>query len=435
MKLSLKAVNGKLRFLAQRVGQGLKHVLDCCCETPEDTVFIFKECCDETPGFAISKAAYDQLTANGCFTRETSGRPNLLRRTGSNICYKDASDILNPLTKSQAIAAGYEIIDDIANLVCVNPTSNSSLRCFAEEQDCRECPTQCCIVTLFRKNCPDVTITETLPKANICCNLGRQARRVYRESLRYQETEYTYLNGSEFPDPWCPITGCLQELFLRTYSTQTNLEDVSIYTRCPTGTTGTSAECVTRNYYEKSDGVSRRWAFREPRTTDTNCLQYEDVPFNEEYRNNDCGPAGNIYGNFPPRIRRSPRPRPECDVYNWIDGNPICQDIDNTCTYVDLQNGMTTKTRTVFEYEVGCFQGSARYRVEYEVRTNNGFASPCLPNKFLFKSTLERTWSYSILTTRRDNCPSNACSGYEQTGLIASSFEGPQPIQGALNLL
>lgn len=409
----------------------------CCCRDVA-RLYLFRECCDNLPRFAVTQAVRDELVRRCSLT--LGNFPTILvHQLGdqTKTCYSLDMTVGGTVTRDEAIAAGYPIIEDATRLECVDRTRPDlqPARCFASPTECRECPRQCCLTAIWRKACPDVQVVDALPKANVCCSYGRKARRIYRTSMRYENVSYLTLNTAAVPDAWCPYVGCLQELFGQRVNTQRDEEDVSVYTACPDvlPPDNNAYICERRSVYTRDASTTRRWAFADPRPTDTDCLTHEDTVSDQEYRNNDCGPDyGLIPATFPRRLGRNRRPRPLCDELVFGGSEPVCNDIDETCVEVDLQYGTTRTTRTIFRYGVTCNQGSAFFRQEVEVRSNAGVSAPCAPDKLISRSTFEQSWSYSIQVLDRRECPTNVCDGYARDGTI-STFPvtpiGPQPIE------
>lgn len=211
MKLSLKAVNGKLRFLAQRVGQGLKHVLDCCCETQgEPYLILFFECCDEIPRFAITQQVYDELTRR-C-PQVDPGQFMLVKFRGSEneTCYVEGDSFTGRILREEAVRLGYTIYETADIFDCSRGDGATPNRCGWSE--CPLCyPNQCCLTELYNRDCTFWALNvNSDPTKNVCCNYGRKIRRTARYSETCQRTRWTFLNNA-VQDSFCNI-GCYAPL-------------------------------------------------------------------------------------------------------------------------------------------------------------------------------------------------------------------------------
>jgi len=434
------AIDGRVRAANRRLVTDALGAPCCCVDVGR--LYIFRECCDNLPRFVVTQAVRDELIQR-CSLTLGSFPTILVRQQGSNTCYSLDITTAGTITREDAIRAGYPIIEDAQTLECVDRTRPDLQpnNCFASPTQCRPCPRQCCLTHIYRKNCPDIHVADALPKANICCSYGSRARRIYRHEMRYQRENYLTLNTAAIPDPWCPYTGCLQELFGERVSTQRNEEDISLYIACPDVLPPNNRRHVCESYslYTRDTSTTRRWAFAAPRPTDTNCLQYEDTVNDQENRNNDCGPDGGLIpSGFPRRMGRIARRRPECDVYAIGAGDPVCDDIDVTCVIGDVNDQAYTTERLIYRYGVSCTTGSAYYRLERETRSGRQIAGPCQPDKLIARETMEMRWSYSIQILDRRDCPTNICDGYARSGSVSTFPVGPglvTPTEGAFLFL
>lgn len=411
----------------------------CCCPETERYLRLFN-CCDLQTYKVISVTAYN-VVVDRCPLNDR-GFDLILRVQGDPACYR--VDLFS-ISREQAETAGLGIIDDPEQVRCV-PTSTAfpSFRCYTET--CPPCTTDCCLLGLYRKNCPELIADATL-KANVCCNYGRQATRIESYESRTTEEGYTFLNSDGF-DAWCP-GGCFSEMFTYRRQSQEAGRQTVRYTRCDaTGNPVNLVECLDGQHYRASSGIRRRWAFRDPRPTDTNCLQYDDIidpqPVEENFRG--CIGMSNeppilAPPTFPPRLRYTTAPGPGGTICRTIGefGTLLCQDLSNhRSSCVVLETGGYREietTTTTYRFNVSCYQGSS-YLEQLIERRAYGAECP-VDGSLVARRTIMRRASYSIQTNSRSLCPSNACDGFQREGDVTTGFGlpiAPLPIEGALGL-
>lgn len=419
----------------------------CCCRDVA-RLYLFRECCDNLPRFAVTQAVRDELVRRCSLT--LGNFPTILvHQLGdqTKTCYSLDMTVGGTITREEAIAAGYPIIEDATRLECVDRTRPDlqPARCFASPTECRECPRQCCLTAIWRKACPDAQRVDALPKANVCCSYGRQAERTWSYSLRTEDEVYRVLNNAGGIDPFCP-PGCHVELLTRRSVGTRSGRETAIFTACPDSlpVPVDAFRCVSAAHYQSEDTLLRRWNFLDPRPGDASCLTSEDTSTSSEYRSQDCLartiiPLEDVGGGIgfkarPTRIARGNGRRCNQYIQNG-GGEPACDDVQEVCTddlYGDPNSGYTITTETTFRYGLACNQGSYYWRQVIEVRTGDRFTTDCPRGALVSRSVIEERSEWSIRVLDRRECPTNVCDGYARDGTI-SSFPvtplGPQPIE------
>lgn len=431
MKLSLKAVNGKLRFLAQRVGQGLKHVLDCCCVTPQQNLYVVGyNCCEgweSVPRIAVKLDIVRQLESQCSWEYAL-----IVRLAGNESCFQLVALFGNTIpyyvfsTREAAVAAGLTIVEDRNLIQCVtNNRENPQVRCGT--QSCPECPRNCCFVHIYPKECPDFHRLPTdKPKENLCCSWGRDYTITINYNTRLVE-EYYNLIGELYVKNVVTYSG---SEVVRRIMCDANDPDV------PGG-----IECLSASHYKSQEFTTR-----------------DGTTFSEERLNRCITPAypvrqsAPIYGPgdtvvwpsvtvFPARPGRTVGINPDGSSYTTItfDGGdlnvdgPVCNDLDefvSSLIYaVDRNDTTEERFTTTFRYGLTCLQGSSLFDQTREVISR--------PDNTLYaRVRFVHRASFSVAINSNTFCPRTVCDGYAQTGNIVSlSGLPPQPIQGALNLL
>lgn len=418
------AIDGKVRTAQRRLVTDTLGARCCCADT--GIVYVFVECCDRLPRFVLTKPAYEALLARCAFT--AGQLAPMVRRPGSNVCYS-YDGAYRTLTREQAVALGYEVIEDSTPLVCVDTTRDDRVanRCNASPRDCRPCPRQCCLVRVWRKNCPDPSRVEVLPKANVCCNYGRVARRTRTYSRRYERDDYTFLNASGSADPFCP-PGCYVDLLAQRTGWQENGREVARFTACDADLNAPANggfECIEATHYQRQYGFRRRWPFADFRTGDANCLAFEDIgQYDTEQRSQDCTDTSLVPATFPARIRRTLQRNLDGSVCNVLGptGDEFCDDsYQGRCSYVNERGEVITST-TTYRYSVSCRQGSFYLLQETEVRHGDNVDPSCpeLVGALIRTERYQEEATFSILTERADGCPTNVCDGYAKDGTVST---------------
>ena len=408
----------------------------CCCK-PTDRYRQLLNCCDLQAYKVAPQSVIDQvLSACGLTDRQLDV---IVRIDGDPACYRLG---IFALTLEQVQTAGFPIVADANAIRCV-PTSPvfPPERCYTET--CPECSSDCCLIGLYRKNCPDL-IADAVPKANVCCNYGRQATRIETYDTRITEEAFTSLNSSG-SDPFCP-PGCYSELLTRRSDTQESGTQTVRFTRCDdTGQLLNLVECLSGQHYRSSTGFRRRRAFLDPLPSDANCLTYDDVP-DQLVENRFTGCIG--MENEPP-ILAPPTfpPRPRYTVTTGTNGQPcvtinqggdlLCQELNNhrSACVVVVSGGYreVETTITTFRMSVQCFQGS--YFLE-QTSERRAYGAECpADGSLVARRTFSHRATYSIQLNSRSLCPSSACDGFQREGDQASlpnSPLAPLPIEGAL---
>jgi hypothetical protein len=415
----------------------------CCCTRP-DLYQVFVDCCDGIPRFAVSQTALNAIRAR-CGPLATLGL--IVRLDGARTCYRDQG--ITMLTKEQVIAAGYEAIENDRRLTCVETSSAyPPSRCYT--QSCPYCTSECCLTGLYRKQCP-ILMPDSLPKNNVCCSYGRQATRTEKYSTRYEAIEFTSLfTGGD--DPFCqPPNHCYSELFSQRQIRTSSGEQVVRFTQCDA--VGTPArprvECIRAQHYASEQSVRRRWAFNEPKETDTNCLQYEDIPTNlQEERSQACIGvtddtailAISTFPNRPLRIVNTNPDGSQCieiiESGGYGEGS-VCENlVDFRTVCYGTNAGFPVKTSiTNFSMSVGCSQGSYSFHQVTDWRADDTFACP-EPGSLIRREIISHTASYSIAINAREGCAPTVCDKYARNGTISGSNDGTTlPLRGALELL
>ena len=416
----------------------------CCC-ADVGVVYVFVECCDRLPRFVLTKAAMDALLARCAFSADQLAA--MVRRPGSDVCYS-YDGAYRTLTREQAVALGYEVIEDSSLLLCVDTTRPDRVanRCNAAPQDCRPCPRQCCLMRVWRARCPDPTKVETLPKANLCCNYGRVARRTLYYSRRYERSDFIVLNATGSVDPFCP-PGCYVDLLLRQGGFVESGREVARFTACDEDLQipdNGGFECLEAEHYQREYGFDRRWPFRDFRPGDANCLAFEDVnQYDNERRTSECRDFFLVPGGFPSRARRTLQRNDDGSVCNILDRNgdeEFCGDrFQGTCTTV-IPNVSATTVTTTYRYSVGCRQGSYFMLKEIESRLPDNVDPSCpqAAGALIYRERFQEEYTWSIATERADGCPADVCDGYQREGTYSTFPTAPgvvTPADGAFLFL
>jgi len=453
MKLSLKDVRGKLRLVVKSVGDTLRFVKDCCC-VRSDGVYLFAECCDGVVRFAITQQFYYDLNPR-CSQQYTTDY--IVKQTGSTACYTLANGGL-PISRAEAERLGYPIFDiGDTSIVCYPRDPTSIENCGAAPDVCRPCPTQCCLVQIYPKNCSQyLQIPDPLPKNNYCCNYGSHLQR----TMNYEYSLTSIDNGSYFDgienDPYCP-PGCHGLFFKNRSLDQVSYTETTELKSCDDNGQPLSDQVIScdASYYRRREETYRRYGFQGEEGIA--CLEYRDyVARQEEERDNVCRFP---YVIFPPERFWRQRPglssgscfgegcRPGCIILapNGTESiRLVCEDL-NGYTYecIDRQYGRRTVQTTTYHYDAGCYAGTQRIEVTTDVYTikPDGWddSRPVCPpeGQLIYRQIYRESCNYSIRSLSRLNCGSNVCDGYARNGTLSSfpTNPNPQPITGALTLL
>jgi len=393
VKLSLKRISGKLKFLVQRFGGATRFVSDCCCIT--NNVSAWAECCDGNPRIYLSS----QIP---CTTTVIKYGPN---------CYRYVP--FSEITKQEAINLGYTVVEDANLITCVHAE--------CEEPPCRVCPQDCCLIEIIPTGCR-VDLDQD-PRNNQCCNYGRVARRFITDITRNEFRSRVSVNASP-GDTYCP-PGCshgLQKVF---NLTTTSYEEEAQFQRCDiNGTLDEQTLYCTASDYRREEQSTRRYGFEgEP---DQPCLGYRDSVQSDEFRNQDCRYGGSLLGfEFPP-----PRPNPttglpECSIFDRQTG-PIPDNSNPPGEWFYTEN---------LARERGCFTGSYTYSLVGVKRAYQNSDCPP-PGTVVATSSVTRTFTYSIQMVASEHCEGNAyCERYLDGRRPPPSLEDPLNTIGALALL
>lgn len=419
MKLSLKSVNGKLRLLAQRVGRGLKFVLDCCCETTESFVIGYN-CCEgwgSVPRIAIRLDIARQLESECRWDWAL-----MVRVRGNESCYR-----LTPFQiVSQDEIAGLAVIDNRNQIECV-PNSRTYPGVQCGTQSCPPCPTNCCFVHVYPKDCPDFhgRLNQN-PKGNICCSWGRD----YTITVQY---------NTRLVEEYYDVFGVLYTKNIVRF----NGRDVVRNRVCdPQGNQGGTPTCLEGNHYKSQEFMTARegTTFEEFRLDRCITLGYPDR-FSTPVPGPTVPPAWPSVMIFPCRPSRTLLRNPDGSAFVDIKLDDDCSAIDRVCE--DLENFVSTMKytadrdqgidetyTTTFRYGLGCLQGSV-----YFDQISETVSRP--DNKLLARRFFRHEASFSVVVNSSTFCPPSICDGYAQTGNMVTlpGLPVPQPIQGALNLL
>jgi hypothetical protein len=436
------AIDGRVRAANRRLVTNALGAPCCCADT--GVIYVFVECCDRLPRFVLTKAAMDALLARCAFS---SDQPTaVVRRPGSDVCYS-YDPAYRTLTRDQAVALGYEVIEDSTLLLCVDTTRPDGVanRCNAAPEDCRPCPRQCCLMRVWRARCPDPTRVETLPKANVCCNYGRVARRTLYYSRRYERSDYTVLNASGSTDPFCP-PGCYVDLLTARYSTVDTGREVARFTACNDDLEipdDGGFECIEAEHRSTVESINRRWAFLNPQPNDSSCLTYVDSPTFDEQRSAECRDTSLVPGGFPARLRRTIQRNADGSVCNILDRDgpeEFCLDRYQATCVTDIPNVSRATITTTYQYAVGCRQGSFFWLREVEVRQPDNVDPSCpqAAGALIYRERYQEEYTWSIATERADGCPVNVCDGYQREGTYSTFPTAPgvvTPADGAFLFL
>ena len=436
------AIDGRVRAANRRLVTDALGAPCCCADT--GVIYVFVECCDRLPRFVLTKAAMDALLARCAFSPDQLTA--VVRRPGSHICYS-YDPAYRTLTREQAIALGYEVLENSSLLLCVDTTRPDAVanRCNAAPEDCRPCPRQCCLMRVWRARCPDPTRVETLPKANVCCNYGRVARRTLYYSRRYERSDYTILNATGSTDPFCP-PGCYVDLLTARYSTVDTGREIARFTACNDDLEipdDGGFECIEAEHRSTVESINRRWAFLNPQPNDSSCLTYVDSPTFDEQRSADCRDTSLVPGGFPARLRRTIQRNADGTVCNILDRNgdeEFCSDRYQATCVTDIPNVSRSTVTTTYQYGVGCRQGSFFWLREVEVRQPDNVDPSCpqAANALIYRERYQEEYTWSIATERRDGCPVNVCDGYQREGTYSTFPTAPgvvTPADGAFLFL
>lgn len=397
MKLSLKRISGKLRFLVQRFGAATRFVSDCCCIT--NTVHAWAECCDGNPRIYISFATLDRVP---CTSTVIKYGPN---------CYRQVP--FSEITKQEAIDLGYTIVDDPALITCV-PAG-------CEEPPCRVCPQDCCLIEIIPTGCR--TELDPSPANNQCCNYGRVARRFVNDITRDEFRSRISLNASA-GDTYCP-PGCTTGLQKTFRLLSTSYEEEASFQRCnDDGVVDERTLYCTASDYRREEQSTRRYGFEG--SPDQPCLGFTDSVQADEFRNQDCKYSGSLLGfDFPPPLVNPDTQELECQIFDRQSG-PIADDNNPPGEWYYTEN---------LARERGCFTGSYTYSLVGVKRAYAGSECPP-PGTVVATSSYSRTFTYSIQSTDSDFCEGNAyCERYLEGRRQPLPLTDPLDDVGALGLL
>lgn len=436
------AIDGRVRAANRRLVTDTLGAPCCCAHT--GVIYVFVECCDRLPRFVLTKAAMDALLARCAFSPDQLTA--VVRRPGSNICYS-YDPAYRTLTRDQALALGYEVIEDSSLLLCVDTTRPDAVanRCNAAPEDCRPCPRQCCLARVWRARCPDPTQVATLAKANVCCNYGRVARRTLAYSRRYERSDYTILNATGSTDPFCP-PGCYVDLLTARYSTVDTGREIARFTACNDDLEipdDGGFQCIEAEHRSTVESINRRWAFLNPQPNDSSCLTYVDSPTFDEQRSTDCRDFSLVPAGFPARLRRTIQRNPDGSVCNILDRNGIeefCNDRYQATCVTDIPNVSRATVTTTYQYRVNCREGAFFWLREVEVRQPDNVDPSCpqAANALIYRERYQEEYTWSIATERADGCPANICDGYQREGTYSTFPTAPvlvTPADGAFLFL
>lgn len=450
MKLSLKNVRGRMRLVVKSIGNAMSFVKDCCCFN-QDNVYLFAECCDGIVRFAITQRFFYDIN-DRC-------RPYyIVKRTGDTACHTLANGGL-PITRTQAENLGYPVFDiGETSIVCYPTDPTVSQNCGALPDVCRPCPTQCCLVQIYPKNCATyLQIPDPLPKNNYCCNYGSHLRRTMNYDYSLLEIDNTsYFDGIE-NDPYCP-SGCQGPFFKSRGYREVSYTETTELKSCDINGQPLGDQVVSCNasFYQRREESHRRYGFQGEEGLA--CLEYRDYQgLNEETRDNECRFP---YVIFPPEQYWRQRPgvtrgsafgegcSPGAIVPitngDTVSYRLLCEDL-NGYVYecIDRQYGIRTVQTTTYHYDAGCYSGLQRLEIttdRYAIKPDGWDDSRpvCPPVGRLMRRTIyKESCSYSIQSLSNINCGPYICEGYAKHGTL-SSFPinpNPLPITGALSLL
>jgi hypothetical protein len=436
------AIDGRVRAVNGRLVTDALGAPCCCADT--GVIYVFVECCDRLPRFVLTKAAMDALLARCAFSPDQLTA--VVRRPGSDVCYS-YDRAARTLTRDQAVALGYEVIEDSTLLLCVDTTRPDGVanRCNAAPEDCRPCPRQCCLMRVWRAKCPDPTRVETLPKANVCCNYGRVARRTLYYSRRYERSDFVVYNATGSVDPFCP-PGCYVDLLTARYSTVDTGREVARFTACNDDLEipdDGGFECIEAEHRSTYESINRRWAFLNPQPNDSSCLTYVDSPTFDEQRSTECRDLSLVPAGFPPRLRRTIQRNADGSVCNILDRDgpeEFCLDRYQATCVTGIPNVSRSTVTTTYQYGVGCRQGSFFWLREVEVREPDNVDPSCpqAAGALIYRERYQEEYTWSIATERFDGCPVNVCDGYQREGTYSTFPTAPgvlTPADGAFLFL
>ena len=422
MKLSLKAVNGKLRLLAQRVGQGLKFVLDCCCDEPQtDSFVVGYNCCEgwgSIPRIAIRLDIARQLES-GCQWEWAL----MVRLNGGESCYR--------LTPFQVISreqtAGMIVVENRNQVECVpNSRTYPGVRCGTET--CPPCPANCCFIHIYPKDCPDFhRVPDENPKNNICCSWGRDYTIRIRYNTRLVEEFYGLTGG-----------------FVNRNIYQWAGDETTRRLVCNenAGPTPDDIRCIEAQHYRRVESTLNPEANFEDRINRCITPAYPVRQTAPIYGPNNTieWPSVTVFPARPGR-RRSVNENGTIFIAIGFDSGespfedgPVCEELDNFVsvqqTTADRDTWIETIYTTTFRYGISCLQGSSYFDQMEEVVSRPD-------NTLLSRRTFRHEASFLVTVNSSTFCPPTVCEGYAQTGnvIVFPGWPPPQPIQGALNLL
>jgi hypothetical protein len=427
MKLSLKSINGKLRILAQRIGQGLKFVAECCCYANQNNLFVIGyNCCEgwgSIPRIAVRADIASQLE------RECQWEWALMVRVGgSESCFR--------LTPFQVVpreeTAGLVIVENISQIECVpNNRSYPGIRCGT--QTCPICPANCCFTHIYPKECPDFhRVPQENPKSNICCSWGRDYTIIISYQTRLLEEFYS-LTGTPSSRSFTQRSG--REVMRRLVCGE-NAEGTPDDIRC------IEAQHYLRNDFESflDPNLNTSGEDRTDRCITLAAYPVKQTPIIYGPGNTPIWPSVIIFPSRPGfrRILNENGTTFTSIVFGEGDSplmdGPVCQDLDNFVsteqTTADRDIWIETRYRTTFRYGLVCLQGSIFFdQVEEVVEMPS--------NILLSRRTFRHEAAFSVRVNSSTHCPPTVCDGYAQTGNVITlpGWPPPQPIQGALSLL
>lgn len=418
----------------------------CCCPTEPRYNLLFN-CCDysnATPLVALRNDIFETLRRQ-CDPDWFPGRAYdmVLRVQGRRTCYTPGTN-RPPITREQALERDLLIVDDPAIIACV-PQDDTfpENQCYTES--CPICPRDCCIVTYFKHDCPDIDVVvmdnsnQPDPKRNRCCVYGRKVEFGWtihtRETSEEFEAIQGYLDTSVPPLNYCP-PGCYAPL-LRSRGVRVNRErERHQHTQCDTDGTlpPIPTVCMERERQFTSDGF-----FRE-RQQPGNCLNYIDRPFSRHFIDTECRPLINARYPFPNiPFGRASRAAPVLNfdgtIFTQIVEEPGLGAINYQC--VDLVNHRSilkslvdrdvwteTEFITTFRYGVGCYSGSSLFD---QMRITRYYGFGCPPDGTImqtYRRVVEK--SFYIRTLAVDLCDRRVCEGF-RTGTPTAPFPFPLP--------
>lgn len=288
MKLSIKRIAGKLRFLTKRFGAASRFVSDCCCIA--NTVYAWSECCDGNPRIYVSFQTLDRIP---CTSTVIKYGPN---------CYRFVPFSGIPLQQAQDL--GYTIVDDHTLITCVQSG--------CEEPPCRVCPQECCLIEILPSGCN--TDLDQNTANNQCCNYGRMARRFITDITRDEFRSRVSINASA-DDTYCP-PGCSHGLQKVYRLVSTAYEEEAQFQRCnEDGQLDERNLYCTASDYRREEQSVRRYGFEG--APGQPCLGFTDSVQNDEFRNQDCRYGGSLQGfDFPPPKINPTTGENECSIFD-----------------------------------------------------------------------------------------------------------------------